>query len=170
MHRKYKYLSESVLLEETGLPNINVAIIVVVTFFVLLFITWSNFIIMEDTLNLTGTVVESGDAVYLYSKLTTSEVINVDRYADVYVNIPGITGRTALTGKVNEVVKTPQYDAEGKVYYLAKVELISISAEMKSQLIEGLSARMEVVTGSRTMLEYLLGNLYETGKDTFNIK
>lgn len=164
---KLKFLSESVLLEETGLPLINTTIILSMALLISLFVLWATQMKIDDHLNLSGNVVavetESG-AYQIDCYATSNSVLAIQVGATVYVNIPGVTGKQFLTGYVVETGALPQYDADNNVYYIVQIQL------EKDNIIEkmliGMEANAEIVVGSRTIMQYLFGALYDTGMST----
>jgi hypothetical protein len=159
---KFKFLSESIVLEETGLPFINTIIILSVALFLGLFIAWSSQLTMEDGINVTGNVVEmeSGTAKYQVNCYAeTNNVLSIKEGSKVYIKIPGVTGGKSLNGYVAKIDNKPQFDSQNKVYYTVEVEFDNES--VKETLLNGMEARVEIITGTRTLLQYLLGSLYD---------
>ena len=173
--RKMNFLSESVLLEESGLPFMNTIVIVTITLVIILFIVWSSLLILEENISVDAqTIVESdSEEIYFVGYVPSKDVVFIDEGARIYITIPGVTNRQKLKGVLHEVYLTPKYDTQNNAYYEIRVELDesqSRTDDIKSTLLTGMDANLKVVTGSKTMLQYLLGTLYDTGKTAFNIK
>lgn len=171
--KKMKFLSESILLEESGLPMINTIVIVSVTTLIILFLAWANMLIMEESIELDGQVVINENDLELLGFVRTNNFILVSENADVFIDIPGITNRKSLKGSIVSINTIPKYDIQNNAYYEVKIKLTESDEEIKELsniLVTGMESQVKVVTGTRTMLQYLLGTLYDTGKDAFNIK
>ena len=65
--KSLKFLSKSVLLDESGLPMINTMIILVVSFIILLFIIWANTLVLHDVETITGYIADSPYEDFDYS-------------------------------------------------------------------------------------------------------
>jgi hypothetical protein len=173
--RKMRFLSESILLEESGLPKINSVIAVVVSVIIIMFLIWSNQLIIEESISIKGQVIviEASDNIEFIGLVRTSDLVAINFGADTYIDIPGITKRQGLNGIVNKINTQPQFDSNNVAYYeiyVALNESDKTIGELNNTLIAGMDSELRIVTGSRTMLQFLLGTLYDTGKDAFDIK
>ena len=174
--KKMNFLSESILLEESGLPKINTIIIVSVTALIVLFLVWANMLIMEESVAIDGQVIlyDLGNKpIAFLGFVRTSDLVQISLGSDVYIDIPGVTSRQSLNGMVIEIDISPHYDTQNNAYYEVLIELNESDDkvdELSSILVTGMESQLKVITGSRTMLQYLLGTLYDTGRGAFNIK
>jgi len=170
---QFKFLSQSVLLEESGLPRINALIIMTITVIVIGFIVWSSFVTIEESLSSSGQVTMSDTSEYqITGYMSANDIIKISEGAKVNVSIPGITSRNTLKGDLVSVNNEPRYTQSGDALYEFLVVFESGKYKFKSDdspILLGMNCRLEIVTGSKTMLQYLLGNLYDTGKSTFDI-
>jgi HlyD family secretion protein/adhesin transport system membrane fusion protein len=74
--RKLGYLSESVLLEERGLPYIQSTLIIVVSLLILAFIIWANFLTIDDKVSIDGYVIPDEES-YIFLGLAPTSVMPV---------------------------------------------------------------------------------------------
>lgn len=173
-NKNMKFLSESILLEESGLPFINSIVIMSVALFIITFIAWSSFVYMEDTVSLGASTIASDNNKYEFiAKAGTSDVIAIEEGNRVYISIPGVTGRQSIVGTISDIDTNPNHTEQGRTYYEVTIDYVlekHKKAELEEILIEGMEGQMKIVTGTRSMLQYLLGNLYDTGKEIFSIK
>ena len=171
---QFKFLSQSVLLEESGLPRINTLVIMTITILLIGFITWSNYVDIEEQLSASGQITLSDEGIYkVIGRLNANDIVKVDEDYRVYISVPGITSKEDLKGNLDEILIKPRYTDSGEVYYEFIITFDSSKFSNKSDdnpLLVGMSCRLNIVTGSKTMLQYLLGTLYDTGKDVFDIK
>lgn len=166
---KLKFLSESILLEETGLPKMNVVITVCVSLFIVAFVAWANLVVLEEDMTIGGQVTVTTLGHYeMLGLVPAKDIVDLSVEDPVYVSIPGVTGREKMTGMITAINTSPQYDTSGNVFYKATIVLESNDSDQT--LFEGMEGSISVVTGNKTLLQYLLGNLYDSGKDAFNIK
>ena len=125
-NKRYKFLTESVLFEESGLPRINIFIICVVAAIVVMFLVWANFVIMEDTIQLKGVLNQEDSSFRVLGQVTTSNVALVHEDAEVFISIPGITGRKDMHGEIVNIINEPQYDQDNRVYYLININVSTV--------------------------------------------
>lgn len=168
---KLKFLSESVLLEETGLPLANVISVITISLMLLLFIIWGNYMMMEEDVVMSGKVSIESDSFSVLGYVSSNDAVTIQNNAEAYITIPGITSRQAIRGEVKDINTSPVYDDSGKAYYGISVKLLmsnSQNQEMADRLLEGMESQVSIVIDEKTLIQYLLGNLYDTGKKAFN--
>jgi len=171
---QFKFLSQSVLLEESGLPRINTLVIITITILLIGFITWSNYVDIEEQLSANGQIILSDEGVYkVIGHLNANDIVKIDEDYRVYISVPGITSKEDLKGNLENILIKPRYTDSGEVYYEFVITFDSAKYSNDSDtnpLLVGMNCRLNIVTGSKTMLQYLLGNLYDTGRSTFDLK
>jgi hypothetical protein len=172
---KLKFLSESILLEESGLPMLNTIVIIMITVSILMFIIWSSYIVIEESVSVSAqlNINEETSAYEAIGIVGTRDISTISENAEVYFAIPGVTGRQDITGVLREINAEPKYDSVGNVYYNVYISLgltDNLKKEIGTKLLKGMEGKLTIVTGTRSMLQYLLGSLYDNGRDAFNIK
>lgn len=161
-----KFLSKSVILKESGLPFINQLIIISVFIIITLFITWSNHVNINDTINLSGSISLSDNMTEFIVRVPSRNISSIELGNRAYINIPGITNKQALKAKVNVIYNSPFYDKNNNAYF--KIELLpldDLTLGLEESIITGMDTKVEVVIGSRTLLQYFLGPLWDTSQN-----
>jgi hypothetical protein len=162
----YRFLTESILLEESGLPKINTIVIVSVFVFLALFIVWANMLEIEETIKLEGRVIDLNDEYKVIVEIPSEDIVNVDEGFIAHITIPGITYRDSILGSIEIFNKSAKESDNGTVYEA----LIVIDKndykeyDLKETLLNGMSTNVKLITETKSLIQYLLGNLYDTGK------
>ena len=163
-NQKLKFLSESILLEESGLPFSSVAVIVSIAIFIGLFLGWSSQVMIEDSVTIQGNLEEINldqAEMSIIGYATTNTITSIEEGSIVYINIPGLTGQMSLRGKVAEVGTEPITGNQSKSYYPVTVRFSKNQSE--ETFLTGMETSLKIITGKRTLLQYFLGSLYDTG-------
>ncbi len=166
--RKLRFLSESVLLEESGLPMINKVTIITVVVIITCFIFWASQSTITDELSLTGVVLNSETGHHFVGLGDVEAKIEVKVGDDVQINLIGITSKQKIRGKVIEIepMKNPPEGSDYLVMII--VEAVNndlVYKSIKADLIEGMDLSMEVVVAERTLIQYILGSFYDTASN-----
>lgn len=163
-NNKLKYLSKSILLEEEGLPKINIAIILTVCVTVALFLVWASIMEVKDTVKADGIYnreLNGGNQATFI--VNSNEVTEVALENTVFITIPGVTKKDTIKGRIIDVQLEKREN--GAVYIVvANLEL----TDRQRVLIEGLQLNEievsgEIITGSRSVIKYMLGPLWDIG-------
>lgn len=164
---KLKFLSQSVLLEETGLPKLNVTIILIVFVMLVLFIIWSVTMTMDQTTSVNGVVRqtdgENSDYV-LIAMIPSTEIASIEDGYVVSISIPGITDKKPISGTIASIDKTPINDTYGNVYYEAVLSSDSgkMTDAIKAHLMPGLTANVNIVVGRQSVFSYFMNPIFKT--------
>lgn len=162
---KLKYLSKSMLLEEEGLPQINVILALTISITVLLFILWANFMEVKDIVNTKGILntVDNEDYEALLV-VPNDKVVDISIGNLVYVNVPGVTKKDSIIGVVSNVKNE---EINNSISYIAIIELdLNYRQEELMNLItyDKIEVSGEIITGKRSIMKYILGPLWEIGE------
>lgn len=170
--KRMKFLSESVLLEESGLPWINTIVILTIAVLLVLFIIWANALVMDESIEVTGSVGKEMDSFVINGYVPSTEITMIDEGTLAYIDIKGITDRKSIVGVVDHIYETP-IETEDENYYLIRIGMSDTensSIDIENELLEGLDTHISVVTDTRTLLQYMLGNIYDVGRNAFDFR
>lgn len=173
---KFKFLSQSVLLEEQGMPKLNFWIIVIVFAMVVSFVSWSIVMELDQVITVSGSVIGDNNAegTYAFSvQIPSEEIAVVDEGLRVTINIPGVKTSSPLMGKIERVETVGTTSTSGNVYFEGKVIPDKNSnqyATVESQLHLGMKVNYQVVVGKRSLFEYFLGPVLKTNESAFKEK
>lgn len=168
-NKKLKFLSKSVLLEEAGLPSINRTIIITIFIILVSFIVWSNYIIIDESIGVSGYVaVQERDNIQFIAHVPSKNISKVKVGYKSLIEIPGVTNREDLVSEVVAVDVRPYENSSGRVYY--KVVLKSdydsaTNSYLKNILLDGMELNAQVIVDNKSLLRYLLGPLWITGEN-----
>ena len=167
-----KFLSQSVVLEEAGLPKINSLIILVVFSMVISFIIWSATMKIDDVTTVKGFVIqeENGDIKFSFNARIPSNKIGViNEGLSVSINIPGINDNNPIKGSIENIKRTPITDEQGNIYYEAVVKPKNEKEIVKLDklLMPNMKTNVKIITGRRTVLKYFLGPIFKSTKKSF---
>jgi len=166
--RRMKYLSESMLLEERGLPRVNVIITLLVTLILVSFIVWSSLVVVEEAVSFKGQVLEGViNNNMMLGKVAPADISELSLEDLVYVSVPGVTSREKIKGRIINIDSSPQYTSDDQVYYHVVVRMDKNHDGVRDLLV-GMTGSISAVTEEKSLLQYLLGNLYESGKSAFS--
>jgi hypothetical protein len=163
-------LSQSVLLEEVGLPKLNTFIITVVFVLVISFLTWSMNMELDEVIVNEGYFVQSEDSVLLdiNAHIPLSDIAAISIGDDVKVNIPTSIDNLSIRGNIVNIEKIPRLDEKNNIYYVAKININNESVRQNNDfLIPGMVANLEIKIGSRSLFDYLLGSIYKVPEKAF---
>lgn len=173
-YKDLKYLSQSVLLEESGLPHFNTVIVILVTLALAAFIGWSVIMPLDEVVAVTGnvssTVGNNGTYDY-YAHIPSDKVHTIAVGNQVMLSIPGVTDKSPLSGKIANVDRQPTTTAMGQVYYVASVELTvdpSVNQNLSQLLYPSMETRMDIVVGSKTLMTYFMGKIFDVKNHAFS--
>lgn len=126
-------------------------------------------------INTLGGVVKPGETIAeivpTEDKLMVEAKIKPRDIGFIYPGLPAVVKITAydfaryggLTGKVEHISADTTQDEEGNSFYLIRVRTDASSIKNKNQeempIIPGMMANVDVITGKRTILEYMLNPL-----------
>lgn len=163
-----KFLNQSVLLEEAGLPKANVLIILVVFLMVALFIAWSLMMNMDQVVKVSGQVkIEGGNAV-LSALVPAKNIADIREGLPAYITINGLNDNKPVTGTIERIDKTPKTNQQGVLFYEASVKPGDDGAkELEKLLLPGMDTKVEIVVGSRTLFQYLVGPVFNARNNAF---
>lgn len=159
---KLGFLQESVLLEERGLPFMHNLIIITVAVLVIFFIIWSNFLTVDDTVSFSGVIVENavGDLSFV-GYAATADIPVVELGQEAYISIPGVTGRGSIVAIVKDFETEPLVSESGARAYPVYLDMMD---QANYSIYEGMNVTVKVKTGSKTMLQFMLGALYDAAE------
>lgn len=166
--KKLKFLSKSVLLEEAGLTNVNRNIIMTIFTSLLLFLILSNYIILDESIEVSGYVsFEERNDIKFIAHVPSANISKVKRGYKSLVEIPGVTNREKLISEVVRVDVQPHENSSGRVYY--KVNLKNdfdeaTNNDLRDVLLNGMELNAQIVVENKSLLRYLLGPLWITGE------
>ncbi len=173
MKKNLQHLSRSVLLEEMGLPKVNRNIILIVFFLIVLFVVWASMMTINDSVSISGEVRMAGNQAgyYIDAKVYSGQVGIVSEGLKANINIAGVTEKKKISATIERVVKVPQKDNYGRTYYEVRVVPSAIQEErehFRVKLIKGMDARVEVVTGTRNLLQYYFSRVWDARETSGN--
>ncbi len=166
MKKNLKFLSRSVLLEESGLPMINRTIIISVFLMIILFVIWANQMMINDTVSVPGKIVRdvSEKGFHVNLSVPSKDIALISEDMDALINISGITDRNKIDARVERIIKVPQTDNYSNTFYEVRVVPMvedEIQHKLKLKVIRGMDARVEIVTGKRNLLQYYFSKIWD---------
>lgn len=173
-YKDLKYLSQSVMLEESGLPRLNTLIILLVTLALAAFIGWATVMPLDEMVSVQGSIsneVASSGQYQLFAHIPSNKINSVSVGNPVILTIPGVTDKNPLSGKLVKIDNLPNQDSQGRVYYLAEVALSaapSTAENLTKVLHPGMETQMDVVVGSKTLMVYFLGQIFNVKNHAFS--
>lgn len=174
--RDIKYLSQSILLEEQGLPRVNTWMILIVFAMVAAFVVWSIQMEIDEVAKVDGNVVLKSDSVNEYSlvlKIPSKEMSSIKDKASVFITIPGLAEKEPFRGTIKEIEQTPKTGIKGEIYYEAALSLgmdETKFSNVNKMLMAGMVIHGEVITGKRTLFQYILSPINTAQKNAFKEK
>lgn len=166
MSRKLQFLSRSVLLEESGLPKMNRVTILSVFLILVLFGFWASEMTINDSVSIDGEIVQiqSDAGYYIDAKVYSGDLGSISEGMPALIHIAGITERKKIDAVVDRIVKVPQKDNYSRTYYEVRVYPVIIEGDKsvsKAKVVRGMDASVEVITGTRNLLQYYFSRLWD---------
>lgn len=161
-----KFLSQSVLLEESNLPRINTIIILVVFAMVVSFIIWSMSMKIDEVTKVEGFITQEekeNQGFSFIAQIPSKEIGAIKEGLPVFVNIPGLTDSSSIMGTIDYIEKRPMVNQQGDIYYQAIVKPNDdkeMFEDLNQLLMSGMETDVEIIIGSRTLLQYFLGSVF----------
>lgn len=169
----FKYLSQSVLLEEKGLPRINKLIIIVIFSMLIGFLMWANYMQMDEILSVKGYVIAKENSNINFSfiaKIPSKEILNIDEGLSSNISIPALSDNGNIDGTISYVDGKLKIDEQGFSYYTAIIVGEVDEKKIKyfnDNLIENMETQINIVIGSRNLIEYFLKPVLKTTQNAF---
>ncbi len=103
-------------------------------------------------------IVPSDDALVIETKIQLKDIafLHPDQPAVVKLTAYDYTIYGALDGLVENIAADSTVDDDGNAYYLVRVRTLKNSLGEGLSIIPGMSAQVDVMTGKKTILSYLL--------------
>jgi hypothetical protein len=167
-----KFLSRSILFEEQGIPNIYKISILAVTIMIISFIIWSSQVIINEKITVNGYAEKDlfVDIGYDFIALVPSRNISeVRQNNSVFLSISGITNKNKISAYVSKIDKKPIRDSYGKTYYKVTITPAITDTEkekLKLIILDRMETSSEIVLREKTLLQYLLGPLWDARVNT----
>lgn len=162
------FLNQSVLLEEAGLPKANILIILVVFLMVTLFIAWSLMMNMDQVVKVSGQVKIEGGTTVLSALVPAKNIADIQEGLPTYITITGINDNKPVKGTIERIDKTPKTNQQGASFYEAAVKPEGDGVkELEKLLLPGMDTKVEIVVGSRTLFQYLVGPVFNARNNAF---
>jgi len=165
-NNEIKVLSESVLLEEKGLPGLNSMIVLIVSFLLCAFIVWSLVMEIEDTVRVSGLVMEDPLIKGQYSVIaliSPNEIGGIKEGHKASVSMMDFNKIKPMSGVINALDDAPQLSDDGSWLYTATIQLKDSSEWTQlqnSDLLLGMELAIDIVVKKRTFFEYVLGPIF----------
>ncbi len=169
---QYKYLSKSILLEESGLPRIHLLTILTITITILLFIIWSNFMVVNDTVSVKGYVEKhpfSDSGFQLIGMVASKDIASIKLNDPIKLSISGVTTKNKISGKITQINENPYVDRNGDAHYQIVVvpqNENQVMSTLTPVLYDKMDTRIEVIVGSRSLMQYFLGPLWDASNNS----
>lgn len=169
--KKLKLLSKSVLLDESGLPGINAALIIIVFLMVAAFVIWSMNMKINETVSIKGFVETDADTGELSFKalIPTKDLGIVNEGYPVVVNISGLTSKNPILGKIAHI-EDMQVNAGTGENFSATIDtsnLESVIQHINGRIVPGMETNVQVITGTRSLFQYFIGPIFQIKDKAF---
>jgi HlyD family secretion protein/adhesin transport system membrane fusion protein len=119
-----------------------------------------------------GQIIPIADKMEVEAKISTKDIghINVGQSVAVKVATYDYARFGAIVGTLTGISPTTYLDAEGNPYYKGQVELSKNYAgadPKRNHVLPGMTVQADVITGEKTLLEYLLKPVYVALNSSF---
>ena len=103
-------------------------------------------------------IIPSDEALVLETKVQLKDIafIALNQHANVKLTAYDYTIYGALEADVIGVAADSQVDEKGNAYYIVRVRTVKSSLGPKLPIIPGMAAQVDIMTGKKTVLSYLL--------------
>ena len=103
-------------------------------------------------------IIPSDDALVLETKVQLKDIafIALNQHANVKLTAYDYTIYGTLEADVIGVAADSQVDEKGNAYYIVRVRTVKSSLGPKLPIIPGMAAQVDIMTGKKTVLSYLL--------------
>ena len=156
--RNLKYLSQSVLLDERGLPFVFSATILMIFIIVASFLVWSNYVVINSKITVEAHLDQSRDA-YTY-RLELPMTLGSAQGQNVTIKSLNPEDLRSHMGTLN--IESIQERQSGSIF-----EAVVVSPGEISEFL-GEDVEIEIITSSKTLLSQLLGPVYNMKMKAFN--
>jgi hypothetical protein len=174
--RNLKILSQSVLLEESGLPGVNTLIILIVFLMLVAFVTWSVNMRMNETLTVNGyteQITESSNEMSFKALIPSKDIGIVNEGYPVIMNILGLTDKNHIMGKIGKVDLIAIKNAQGSNMFEASIvpsNLDEVKKHMNGKMVPGMETSVQIITGTRSLFQYFIGPIFQIKDKVFKEK
>ena len=174
--KDFKFLSQSILLEEQGLPKMSLWIIISVFTMLILFIGWSILMELEEIVTVSGEVAvsqEFGKQHQFRVEIPSADgaVITLDQ--EVVITVLGSVGQKRIKGVIQTIHSEPLTNESGNTYYeamVAEVDKSKPSVDGPINLKKGMPVRADVIIGKKSLFEYFMGPIIQVKNNALREK
>ena len=111
-------------------------------------------------------IVTLADGLIMSAKVTPNDIDSVHSGQKAEIRFPAFASRqtTATLGKVETIAADATFDQASKqTFYLARVSIDArtLPKELHDKLVPGMPATVIITTGERTVLQFLVGPLFD---------
>lgn len=159
-----RFLSQSILLEESGLPGLNIALILLVTLSVVGFLVWANIFQVDETLSLTGKIIQDpvsqkNGGFEMTAMIPATDLYKVREGSRAMLAIGGITKKNPIPVTVINVDPTSVVSdgPQGMISVKLAADDAKKLESIKPYILTETKTTVTVVTGSKTLFESLMG-------------
>lgn len=171
-----KFLSQSILLEEQGLPKMSLWIIMSVFLMLTLFIGWSILMNVEEIVIVNGEVIvsqEIGKQPQFRLEIPSYDggVILTDQ--EVMITVLGSANKKRIQGFIQTLNSEPLTNESGNIYYEAIVVAVDESEKTVNSsinLMKGMPVRAHIITGKKSLFEYFIGPIIQVKNNALREK
>lgn len=174
--KDFKFLSQSILLEEQGLPKMSLWIIVSVFSMLILFIGWSILMNLEEIVTVSGEVAvsqEFGKQPQFRVEIPSDDggVILLDQ--EVVITVLGSVEQKRVHGVIQTLNSEPLTNDSGNTYYEAMVvatDKSKIAVNESINLMKGMPVRADIIIGKKSLFEYFMGPIIQVKNNALREK
>lgn len=149
-----QFLSQPVILEESGIPMLNGLIIVAVFLIITSFIVWSVMMEMNEVTTVQGVILAETDTHMLQATVLPEDLGNVQRGQPVKVKI---SRYETVSGAITEIALNHEDNGQGVPYYEIRAELThDENIFLRNPAMVGMPVNAEIITGKRSLFQYLV--------------
>lgn len=165
--KDFKFLSQSILLEEQGLPRMSLWMIISVFSMLVLFIGWSMLMTLEELVTVSGEVAvtqEVGTQAQFRVEIPSSDGGVIMRNQEAVITVLGSASQKRIQGVIQTLNPEPLTNESGNTYYeamVAAVDKSKISVNGEVNLMKGMPVRVDVITGKKSLFEYFMGPIIQ---------
>lgn len=156
--KRYRLRNEADALESYGLPHMHIFLIFMVLLIVSSFLTWSNYVKLDESLLVSGmTIQENGEWKYI-GYADTSKITKISMDNPVMIYYEGNSEETAVWASIEDIDRQPFIDNNRSMYQITFITGEQLYSE---NYMEGMEVNIVIKVGERTLLQYLMGYLYD---------
>lgn len=167
--KKLRFLSQSVLLEETGLPRANGLIIITIFLGLAGFIAWGTQMPIDEVVSCNGQISEvlPGEGQYkLTALIPVNKMSGIEVGKSATIKVSGVSQIKPFKGMITMVEHAPIKRGDLS-YYPIRIVADDGGVNGSTLVLKDMETQVGVIVGTKSFMDYFVGPILSVKSNAF---